>query len=364
VKKIVCKATKNAADVDGRTFHKWELESGNLVFTYLASGESRSIDETGTAFLREKFTTREAVRDAARNSFNTSMADTQEELKKELGRSIPFTADFENYEAGGKSSAADENSGGGKASGGKGDDSDKGRRPGLPYERTGHSSSCLRAARSLLMVARISEGKWKPALLKELKGVSCPFGGFSPRRVGPNVATNESTRAFVERNITFANGLLTLHDGPEFAVNEEPERAAVDVIKDVLAKSSLAPVIAPPAEGRRNGTACTQKNQCGSYNCSASKCQLCTSDAVCGANAMCKEGTCYHVPTAAERDADRQAQEARDRARAAEPQTGGASTKKPELKALGEKCGSNFDCKSKICGTLSTGQLHKCVAKH
>jgi hypothetical protein len=366
VKKMVCKATQNAVEVDPRTFQAWTFESGTLVFTYLASEEPRSIDEAGMKFLREKFTTRLALQDAARSSFNETMAYTQEELKKELGRNIPITADFENYDPTGKAADGDDGKGGGGKSGGsKSDETEKGRRAGLPYSMTGHSSACLRVARSLLLVASISDGKWKPALLKELKGVTCPFSGFSPRRMGSNVATNESTRAFVERNITFANGVLTLHDGPGLAVNEGPDRVAADVIQDVLATSSLAPAIPLATSGRRNGYACTQPNQCSSFNCSASKCQVCTSDAACGANSMCKEGTCYHVPTAAEREEDRRAQEARDRARAAEPDRnqGGNGSKKVELKGLGEKCGSNFDCKSKHCGTLSSGQLHKCVSK-
>lgn len=64
----------------------------------------------------------------------------------------------------------------------------------------------------------------------------------------------------------------------------------------------------------------------------------------------------------AKQQEERERQEAADGAADDEPR-GQARDTKAAPKGIGEQCAWNDDCKSKHCGTLSSGQLHKCVSK-
>lgn len=103
-----------------------------------------------------------------------------------------------------------------------------------------------------------------------------------------------------------------------------------------------------PKTDRVNGMECHADRNCRSQNC-------CRAQA--GGKARCTPQACPPEPSTPEpasRDDDRPSA-----SRGSSP-----ASKKPEPKGLGEKCQFNSDCASKICGTLSSGSLHKCVSKH
>lgn len=53
VKRIVCKTTKNAAEVSSTNYQAWALENGTLTFTCLADHSCGNLTENGMAFLRK-----------------------------------------------------------------------------------------------------------------------------------------------------------------------------------------------------------------------------------------------------------------------------------------------------------------------
>jgi hypothetical protein len=172
----------------------------------------------------------------------------------------------------------------------------------------------------------------KNARMAGVTKVACLWGGTKPRE------PDEDCSLTTERNMSFENNAITFHIAPEHWSANSAVHHTVNPMK-------------LPDSRRVNGSVCTKPSECATLVCGAGKCKTCETTTQCPSGATCQTGQCMY-PSAPDSDP-------------APASKGGSS--KPEtktLKALGEKCASNFDCKSKICGMISSGQNHKCVAKH
>ena len=125
------------------------------------------------------------------------------------------------------------------------------------------------------------------------------------------------------------------------------------------------PTKALPDENRANGVQCSDAGQCSTFVCRGGVCKACVRDSECPTGlsrpVTCQAGACRFKPgtssSSSDDDDDSSSSSSSDRGRdKPEP-------RKPEPKGLGEKCAFNGECKSNHCGTLSSGQLHKCVSK-
>ena len=104
-------------------------------------------------------------------------------------------------------------------------------------------------------------------------GIACLFGGYQP------ITPGEAHDDHVQRNMSFSNGLITLHMAPKLGNIQDN---AVEVLRPMV-----------HATYRKNGAACDKTSQCRSNACSGGTCQACGSKVACAANASCREGVCW-----------------------------------------------------------------------
>ena len=108
-----------------------------------------------------------------------------------------------------------------------------------------------------------------PVVGPEVKEVACLFAGYQAQIRG------DDTDDLAQRNISFANGVLTIRNHPAMGNIEENTRLTLRPPK-------------PSDHGNRIGTACTTRDQCASLVCSGGKCTA------CGPTASCEKGwSCF-----------------------------------------------------------------------
>jgi hypothetical protein len=173
---------------------------------------------------------------------------------------------------------------------------------------------------------------WKPALVKELKTLSCVVR--HPQKIQDRA---ESFDQFTKRHMSYAHGVFTAELNPGFA-NVDP--SAATVLARVLVKSPLAPkgAKADPDRHRDNGDPCTQNSQCASWVCSKGFCHACGPGYACVSTSVCMGSeslpgsrTCYDKAALAREAAKNNACRSRN------------------LLVGGAECHSNRDCCSGVC---------------
>ena len=176
------------------------------------------------------------------------------------------------------------------------------------------------------------------SVASDVKGVSCLFAGAQPLRINER-AGDEHT----QRNMSFENGIFTVRNDPRLY---QPEQNAW-VIADAPAGGPI------PTHHRNIGSQCTERSQCRSYACVKGVCEACGPKVGCAASAHCDNGICYSNERPPEESSS------------SSGPSGGSSSKstKASKAPLGGTCKWDADCESKICGTLSSRALHKCVSK-
>lgn len=314
--------------------------------TVLATTESRG--ESGKPLTPEQA--------SAKAAFDAAIVDGVKGMKDDCGIDLAVTTDFESYD---RSSYANPGGkggdGGGKGGGGGGGakkkEGDPGpedwkrdqRNPAGPLRQ--HVNVCGQVIQRLARLCPKKRGASTPPL-PEVKGVACLMGGVQPAQ------QDDRTNDQVQRNMSFSNGVLTVHIPPYGVPNVDDNV--------FLALMPLA-----SKTDRMNGVQCTKTADCRSGVCGKGVCTACGPQAACsGATETCgTRGICFHKLTpeeVRERDAEEQR---RDAAREAEPAKESNSSSNAK-KGLGQKCQFNAECESKICGTLSSGSLHKCTNRH
>lgn len=350
--------------------------------TMLASTESRG---DGAA---KPLTPEQA---SAKAAFQEAVKENVEGLKKKCGIDLVVTTDFENYDRNTypNSGSKDGDSGGrgggkgggklrtevergegveGKAKGGdgKGGGGDQGGGVAKPaaggasnpedWKRDqqnprgalrAHSGSCATAIDTMAEVCSTTrERRASAPPPPAVKGIACLIGGLTAAQ------SDDRHDDFVQRNMSFANGVLTFHISASRMGNLRDNVFAA--LRPVADKTDIL-----------NGAQCVKADQCRSRICSKGVCAPCGPQAACsGATETCgTRGICFHKLTPAE-ERERDAEDARrDAEREAAPATGPRSSSTTK-KGLGQSCQFNAECESKICGTLSSGSLHKCTNRH
>ena len=325
--------------------------------TVLATTDSRG--ESGKPLTPEQA--------SAKAAFDEEIADSVKGMKDNCGTDLAVTTDFENYDRSTfASSGRKGDDGGGKGGGGagKGGGGDEGygikKKEGDPPEwkmdqqRPGalrtHRSTCREAIHALSDICAKKRSPSSTPHLPEVKGIACLIGGFQAPQ------ENDRMEDKVQRNMSFSNGVLTFHISSSGTPN----------VRDnvFLALTPLA-----DKTSRMNGIQCSRALDCRSGVCSKGVCTACGPQAACsGQTETCgKSGICFHKLTQAEEARESEEQQERAAARASEgndSSRGSGSKKTDAKKGLGQKCQSNSECQSKICGTLSSGSLHKCTNHH
>lgn len=292
---------------------------------------------------------------SAKAVFDEDVADGLKGMKDDCGIDLAVTTDFENYVrstsggSGGKGADRGGKGGeGGNSGGPKKKEGDPAEWQRDQRDRTGplstHRNTCGAAIRALSRVCAKKRSPTAKPQLPAVKGLACLFGGVQPAQA------NDRMDDQVQRNMSFSNGVFTVHIPPFMMGN----------IDDNVFRS-LTPL--GDKTDRVNGSECALARDCRSGVCSKNVCTACGPQAACsGRTETCgKSGNCFHELTPEEVAKEREEQEAR----ASEPQESKSGSKKPAAKkGLGQKCQSNSECESKICGTLSSGSLHKCTNHH
>ena len=291
---------------------------------------------------------------SAKAAFDEAIAGDVKGMKDDCGTDLAVTTDFENYDrstftnSGGKDGDG-RGKGGGGAKKKEGDPEEwkrDQRNPGGPL-RT-HANTCAQAIRALSRVCAKKRGPSATPQLPAVKGIACLMGGLQPPQ------ENDRLDDKVQRNMSFSNGVFTFHIAPYGMPN----------IDDNVFHA-LTPVAA--TTDRMNGIQCARAADCRSGVCSKSVCTACGAQAACsGERETCgKTGSCFHKLSPAEEAArEREEEERRSRSSQAPSSDSKDSNKSTAKKALGQKCQFNNECESKICGTLSSGSLHKCTNRH
>ena len=260
---------------------------------------------------------------SAKAAFQEAVKSSVDSFKTKCGNDLVVTADFENYDrntftnsggkdgshgGGDKGGGADK--GGGGPNKGKGGDEGKGGGGATPASGTStpedwkrdqkipwgalrqHQNACGEAIDALAEVCSKKTGSGPPP--PAVKGIACLLGEQRAAQSGDR--TNDQ----VQRNMSFANGVLTFHISASGAPN----------IRDNVFEASR-----PVAEKTDvlNGAQCAKADQCRSGICSKGVCAPCGAQAKCsGARESCnvKTAVCVHTETAAEAK-ERRAQEQR-----------------------------------------------------
>ena len=166
----------------------------------------------------------------------------------------------------------------------------------------------------------------------EVKAVACLFGGHSAEKPG------EDSDAWVQRNISFTNGVLT--------VQMHPRLSNVD--------TNTRDTLVPPSRARVSGKACTLRSECRSFACEAGTCQPCSPTVACAEGASCSSGGVCYKPSSDDGSgsSSRSSPSAREKLK---------KEKEPK-KPLGAKCKWSTDCESKHCSS-SPRTSHICVSR-
>jgi hypothetical protein len=157
--------------------------------------------------------------------------------------------------------------------------------------------------------------------------------------------------------MSFKDGIFTLRDNPSMFLSQGGMGQYNEAARAVL---QAPPGL--PASGRRVGLECSSRDQCWTGACVSRVCSTCRDAKDCGAGEVCTSDETCVSKEALERQRQANAEWDANHKNDNKPQSGGPAPK-PKPKGIGEKCDWNEDCQSKHCGTLSSGQHHKCVSK-
>jgi hypothetical protein len=330
VKKLVCKATKEPSEVDDRNKHKWSFDNGSLVFTYLANKDFHDVEEDGMAFIQKQF----KVTMDAKAEFMRDMHNQLARYKESCGADLTLEVDFENAT---KVKTAVKGAGEKKTSSGKEFAKDDRCESG-DYARTWGAAcsevvnyladSCEEAKKQ----RQATSPSASPTSLSKVTTLECLTTGA--KKFDPE----EACSVYTERNMSFKDGTLTFNMAP--SLQSEIRRATDNTLDPPVSQS----------EGRRSGMACGKPAECASRICESGKCKPCGAKRLCPSGFICRvDGAC--------REPNRFGGEPMS------PPSGASSGEKKDLKGLGGTCQYNSECASKHCGTLSSGQHHKCVSR-
>jgi hypothetical protein len=169
----------------------------------------------------------------------------------------------------------------------------------------------------------------------EVKRVECLFTGHEPQK------EFEEIDDYVQRNMSFANGVFTVHNDPRL----------------VNIDWNVGYVIKPQAVGassRKNGASCTTRSNCSSFACVKGVCQPCGPHVACASGATCNRsnGVCY----------SNEALDGIDRGPSPPSPSPSKSDDKPKkkLKGLGEMCKSSAECRSDLKCVAANGTRSNC----
>ena len=180
---------------------------------------------------------------------------------------------------------------------------------------------------------------WQAVVSRELKGVRCQFTGHQARKAG------EDEEVWARRNVTYANGVLTVLMGPGLRRTSD---AAVAAVKAGLAGKPGAPAVDKDVgKTGGNGEQCTRADDCGSGVCAKSVCAPCSATAKCRKGTSCDDGICR---TPQELQRVQELREMADEQRAQE-RSAPAPAAKATVKgsAKGRMCSKDKDCQSGAC---------------
>jgi len=202
------------------------------------------------------------------------------------------------------------------------------------------AQACTRAIDQIHKLCRFNQNKaaWQPVVAREIKGVRCQFTGHQPRK------QDENLDVWTRRNVTFANGVLTVLMAP--ALQDIDEAATVAVMAGLAGKPGAPAVRKDILKTGGNGEQCTRWQDCGSGLCTKGVCGWCGKAAKCRAGTTCDEGICRTAE-----EVQLKAQQIEENRSTREEQREEAAPAKTTAKgsAKGRMCSKDKDCQSGAC---------------
>ncbi|MEO8549687.1 MAG: hypothetical protein ABI678_06930 [Kofleriaceae bacterium] len=216
------------------------------------------------------------------------------------------------------------------------------------------SQGCSRAIGAIESLCRSNKyaEEWRPVIAREVKSVRCQLEGNQPKR------PDQGREAWMQQNVTFANGVLTVLMSP--AMPDTEDVAATALIAG-LANKPGAPAYAKniTVKSGANGESCTAATaatDCGTRMCSKNVCTPCTAKLKCAKGMQCTDTGACRTPAEIrtiqanrvheeEERKERAESRANDDAESSAP----AASKPAKGSARGRMCSKDKDCASGSC---------------
>lgn len=249
-----------------------------------------------------------AAQEQARQTFHTNIAATLDRVKARCGSAPAIVTDFENYDLEKFMATSGESR--------------------SQWERSASFEIGMACANVLEAIARRCPDPAEPGRTKGRASEAPPPKPFAVTKVaclfaGATKEADDDAEAVVRRNLTYADGVVTLRQLPRMA---NVDQTAALVLDGKARDNQL-----------ESGSACRSGGQCRSNLCRSRVCTPCSRRNACPSGFVCTDGTCWNERSAVD----------------SSPSPSGPGTKNTPPKSAGKVSGAACkfasECESKIC---------------